>query len=73
MPDSRQARIANLTADVGRQRRVLAAVEFAEKRASPLHKDQIAARLREITDQLGKMEEELRGLRVQQIREELSG
>jgi hypothetical protein len=73
MHESRQLRRAKLTEGIRGHRRLLSAMRFAEDKASSLSvKDRVASRIQELSSELRKMEGELHGLNVQQIREELS-
>jgi hypothetical protein len=71
--ESRQLRRAKLTEGIKRHRRSLYVMRIAEDQAPLSAKDKLASRVQEIADELHKMENELHELKLQQIREELSG
>jgi len=72
MQESRQLRRAKLTEAVIRHRRLLRTMKFAAESAPLSIKEKVTSRIREITEELRRMENELHDLSVQQIREELS-
>ena len=70
MTESRQLRIAKLTAEVDRQRHILANSKVLSSKGPPSMKERLAAQLQKVEKELRALEHELHQLRVEQIREE---
>jgi hypothetical protein len=72
MQESRQLRRAELAEGIKRCRHSLYVMKITEDKVSLSMKERIASHIREIEDELRRMEDEFHELNVQQIREELS-
>jgi len=73
MPESRQLRRSQLFKEVERRRRLLSAMKIAQNHGTASIRERVVARMKEISDELGRLEAELHELNVEQIREELEG
>ncbi len=73
MQENRQARIAKLAQEIARKRRSLHEMKFIQEKFPSSVGEEHAAIIREVTEELPKMEAELHNLYVEQIREELKG
>jgi len=72
MLESRQLRRAKLAEGIARRRQSLWLMKITEDKAPLSAKERLANRIRNIEDELRRMEDEFHELNVQQIREELS-
>jgi hypothetical protein len=70
MQESRALRRSRLFREVGHHRHLLEAMKCAQSGGALAHEG-VAARIKEITEELSRMEAELHALNVEQIREEL--
>jgi hypothetical protein len=73
MQESRQVRRGRLAEEIARKRHSLYSMKMAQGSLPPTMRERHASRVREMTEELQKMEAEYHELNVQQIREELKG
>ena len=72
MQESRQTRIAKLTQEIARKRRSLWEMKFMQKKFPSSVGERHATIIREMSEELPRMEAELHDLYIEQIREELN-
>lgn len=71
MQESRQARIGKLAQEIARERRSLWEMKFMQEKFASSVGEKHATIIREMSEELQKMEAEYHDLNVEQIREEL--
>ena len=73
MPESRQVRRGKLAREIAHKRRLLWVMKIAQDKLPLYLSERHASRIREMGEELQKMEDEFHELNVQQIRDEMNG